>query len=120
MAHTLITNCPVCKNTLSVAKLHCHACHTVIENDFALSKFNLLSQEQLQFIEIFLLSRGNIKEVEKELGISYPTVRGKLNDIIQALGHKDSQKSQVDERNIVGMLENGEITPDEAIKMLKE
>ncbi|WP_010096466.1 DUF2089 domain-containing protein [Ornithinibacillus scapharcae] len=119
MAHTLITNCPICQNTLTVSKLHCHSCNTVIENDFELSKFTLLSQEQLQFIETFLLCRGNIKEVEKELGISYPTVRGKLNDIIQALGHKDREKSQVDESRIVGMLERGEITPDEAIKMLK-
>lgn len=119
MTHTLITNCPVCQNTLSVAKLHCHECHTVIENDFELSKFTLLSQEQLQFIETFLLCRGNIKEVEKELGVSYPTVRGKLNDIIQALGHQGSQKPQVDERKVVTMLERGEITPDEAIKMLK-
>lgn len=67
-----------------------------------------------------MVARGNIKEVEKELGISYPTVRGKLNDIIQALGYETRQKNVLDERAILGMLEKGEITPDEAIKMLKE
>lgn len=120
MTHPLITQCPVCSNTLIVTKLQCNHCHTTIENDFSLSKFNLLSKEQLDFIETFMVARGNIKEVEKELGISYPTVRGKLSDIIQALGYETRQKTVLDERAILGMLEKGEITPDEAIKMLKE
>jgi len=77
-----------------------------------------LTQEQLFFIEIFLKSRGNIKEVEKELGISYPTVRGKLNDIVAVLGYAE-KKSEVDERKVISMLEKGEITPEEALKKIK-
>ncbi|WP_047985711.1 DUF2089 domain-containing protein [Ornithinibacillus californiensis] len=120
MAHTLLTNCPVCSNTLIVSKLQCNHCDTTIENEFELSKFNILSTEQLQFIETFIVSRGNIKEVEKELGISYPTVRGKLNDIIKALGYESETKQVTDERKIVDMLERGEITPEEAINQLKK
>lgn len=121
MNHPLISSCPVCSQTLTVQKLYCHHCHTTIENDFALSKFSLLTQDQLQFIETFLLSRGNIKEVEKELGISYPTVRTKLNAIITALGHDTTKKRQVhDEDTIITMLEKGEISPEEAIKQLKQ
>jgi len=71
-------------------------------------------------VEVFLTCRGNIKEVEKELGVSYPTVRGKLNDIISSLGYAQRKKNEVDEKKIVGMLENGEITTDEAIKLLKD
>ncbi|MBP1943826.1 hypothetical protein J2Z26_003607 [Bacillus luteolus] len=91
-----------------------------MENDFELSKISLLSQDQLHFVETFLTCRGNIKEVEKELGISYPTVRGKLNDIISSLGYETPKKSDQDEKKILAMLENGEITPEEAIKLLKE
>lgn len=120
MTYKIITNCPVCSKTLKVSRLHCSHCHTTIENEFELSKLASLSKEQLHFVEIFLTCRGNIKEVEKELGISYPTVRGKLNDIISALGYEPKKKNEVDEKKVVTMLENGEITAEEAIKLLKE
>ena len=120
MAYKVITNCPVCSETLKITKLHCSHCHTTIENEFELSKLASLSSDQLHFAEVFLTCRGNIKEVEKELGISYPTVRGKLTDIISALGYEQKKKSDIDERKVVTMLENGEITPEEAIKLLKE
>ena len=120
MAYRVITKCPVCSKPLKITRLYCSHCHTTIENEFELSKLALLSGEQLHFVETFLKSRGNIKEVEKELGISYPTVRGKLNDIIAALGYSIDKKSEVDEKKVVSMLEKGEITPEEAIKLLKE
>jgi hypothetical protein len=120
MAYPLITNCPVCSKQLKITKLQCNHCHTTIENEFDLSKFTALSQEQLHFIEIFLKNRGNIKEVEKDLGISYPTVRGKLDEIITALGYTTNKKSEIDKKKIVAMLEKGEITAEEAINLLKE
>lgn len=119
MSYPLITTCPVCNDALKITKLKCTHCHTVIENEFELSKLAALTKEQHYFIEIFLKSRGNIKEVEKELGISYPTVRGKLNDIISALGYAE-KKNEVEERKVISMLEKGEISPEEAIKMLKD
>ncbi|AZV62589.1 DUF2089 domain-containing protein [Peribacillus frigoritolerans] len=121
MAYKVITDCPVCSKTLKITKLHCSHCHTTIENEFELSKLASLSKDQLHFVEVFLTCRGNIKEVEKELGISYPTVRGKLTDIISSLGYvQKKKKNEVDEKKVVTMLENGEITPEEAIKLLKE
>jgi len=121
MGYPLISQCPVCQRTLTVAKLHCRHCGTTLENEFELPKIFSLSKEQLHFIEVFLVCRGNIKEVEKELGISYPTVRGKLNEIIAALGYENRQRGENDEmeKNVISLLENGEITADEAIKMLK-
>ena len=121
MTYTTLTNCPVCNHMLHITKLNCSHCHTTIENKFQLSKIASLSPEQLEFIEIFLVCRGNIKEVEKELGISYPTVRAKLNDVIAALGYDTEpiKKKEQDDKKIVSMLENGEITPEEAIKLLK-
>ncbi|MGE6487929.1 DUF2089 domain-containing protein [Paenisporosarcina sp. NPDC076898] len=120
MAYKVITNCPVCTKTMKITKLQCANCHTTIENEFELSKLASLSMDQLHFVEVFLTCRGNIKEVEKEMGISYPTVRGKLTDIISSLGYVQKKKNEVDEKKIVTMLENGEITPEEAIKLLKE
>ena len=76
MPYKVITKCPVCDSKLTVTKLNCKKCGTIVENDFEFSKFAYLPSEQLDFIEIFLKARGNIKDVEKELGISYPTVRG--------------------------------------------
>ncbi|MCM3666735.1 DUF2089 domain-containing protein [Mesobacillus subterraneus] len=119
MAYPVITNCPVCTRTLKITKLKCNHCETTIENEFELSKLASLTKEQLQFVEIFLVSRGNIKEVEKELGVSYPTVRGKLNDIITSLGYDTQKKNELDEKRIVTMLEKGEISPEDAIKLLK-
>ncbi|MGG3468949.1 DUF2089 domain-containing protein [Neobacillus pocheonensis] len=120
MAYPLITNCPVCSKQLKITKLQCTHCHTTVENEFQLSKFAALGQDQLQFIETFLKCRGNIKEVEKELGISYPTVRGKLDDIITSLGYTTNKKMEIDKKKIVSMLEKGEITAEEAIHLLKE
>src|SRR5690625_266352 len=92
MTYPVIQNCPVCSNSLHVKKLECSKCHTTIENDFTLSKFASFTKEQMNFVEVFILSRGNIKEVEKELGISYPTVRSRLNEIIKKLGYEEKER----------------------------
>lgn len=121
MTYPLINACPICNHSLYVKKLECSNCKTTIENDFTLSKFASLSAEQMRFVEVFLISRGNIKEVEKELGISYPTVRGKLNDIITLLGHGKPTAAETEQSKaqIISMLENDEITTKEAIDLLK-
>ena len=116
----VISRCPVCSRELTVARLKCDACDTVIENNFSLSKFDYLSDEELYFTETFIRCRGNIKEVEKELGISYPTVRSKLDAIIKKLGYEtgpDQRSAKKEE--ILRALENGEITAEQAIAQLK-
>jgi hypothetical protein len=119
MAYPLISACPVCSKQLKITKLQCTHCHTTIENEFELSNFATLSKEQLSFIETFLKCRGNIKEVEKELGVSYPTVRGKLDDIISSLGYTTNKKvEKMDRKKVILMLEKGEITAEEAIGIL--
>ena len=119
MAYKILSKCPVCSSRLKVTRLKCDDCSTVVENQFELSKFDYLNNEQLSFIEVFLKSRGNIKDVEKELGISYPTVRAKLDEVIVALGYTlAKQKPSTDKKEIIDMLEKGEITADEALKML--
>ena len=120
MIYRVISKCPVCSNKLKIQKLKCGKCGTVIENEFELSKFEYLSDEHLNFVEVFLKCRGNIKDVEKELGISYPTVRAKLDEVVTALGYTVVKKPTVNNKQILDMLERGEVTSDEAIKMMKE
>ncbi|MCB2298148.1 DUF2089 domain-containing protein [Clostridium tagluense] len=119
MTYKILCKCPVCSSKLKVTRLKCDECGTIVENYFELSKFDYLNSEQLYFIEVFLKSRGNIKDVEKELGISYPTVRAKLDEVITSLGYTvTKQKPSVDKKDVIDMLEKGEITADEALIML--
>lgn len=116
----VISRCPVCNHELVVSRLKCDSCDTVIENQFRLSKFDYLSDEELYFTEVFIRRRGNIKEVEKELGISYPTVRSKLDAVIKKLGYDTGTDEQaVKKEEILKALENGEITAEQAIALLK-
>lgn len=121
MGYKVLSRCPVCSSRLKILKLKCSKCGTIIENDFELSNFAYLSGEQLRFLETFIKCRGNIKEVEKELGISYPTVRAKLDEVIAALGYTVTKsKDTPDSKDIIDMLETGEITAEQALNMLKE
>lgn len=121
MSFKIISKCPVCNSKLFATRLKCKKCETIIENDFELSKFSYLSAEQLNFIEVFIKCRGNIKDVEKELRISYPTVRSKLDDVISALGYIPSKtKDETNKLDILTKLDNGEITADDAINLLKK
>lgn len=113
-----LSNCPICDNGLTITSYKCNHCNTEIKGKFNQNNFSTLTQEQRDFIEIFVLKRGSIKDIEKELGISYPTVRNKLDNVIAALGHKiDKNTSKVE---ILNMLDNGEISSEEATKMLSE
>lgn len=115
-----LINCPICDNKLNITKYQCISCGTEISGNFELNKFATLNQEQLDFIEVFVLCRGSIKEIEKELGISYPTVRNKLDNVISALGHKITSNDSQSKLDILNMLDNGELTTEEATLLLKE
>ena len=86
MVHDVIATCPVCSGELTIARLHCRTCGTALEGEFGVGRFGRLDREQLSLLESFLRSRGNLKEMERELGISYPTVRGRVDALIRSLG----------------------------------
>src|SRR5437867_12167593 len=86
MSNPVIGRCPICADALTVARLECAGCGTRIEGSFALGRFHQLSAQQLGFLEVFIKARGNFKDVERELGMSYPTVRSRLDAVIRALG----------------------------------
>lgn len=119
--------CPVCGEKLSITKLNCPKCSTSIEGDFHPCEFCRLPEEDLDFVKVFIKCRGNIKDVEKELGISYPTVRGKLDAVIKALGLeipakdtvKDKDLKEAAKMEILEQLSKGEITAKEAAEKIK-
>jgi hypothetical protein len=90
--------CPVCSNTLTVTRLQCGQCGTGIDGAFVLGRLMALTPEQVQFVEVFLKNKGKIKDVEADLGISYPTVVARLNEVVRAMGYEvdESEMSDVD------------------------
>jgi hypothetical protein len=87
----VIATCPVCAGELAISRLHCRTCGTTLEGEFGVGRFGKLSREQLALLESFLRSRGNLKEMERALGISYPTVRARVESLVQALGLSDGE-----------------------------
>ncbi len=114
--------CPVCGGKFAITKLTCSTCGSELSGYYEGCNFCTLSDTDRYFIEIFMKNRGSIKDVEKEMGISYPTVRGKLDDVIRAMGYMPSEQEvkKVDNSDILKRLEKGEISPKEAAEMIKE
>lgn len=117
--NNVIGECPICSSDLNVTTLKCVSCDTEIKGTFKLSKFNYLSKEHLYFIEVFIKNRGSIKQIEKELGISYPTVKKNLDEVIVSLGYQVSEDEKVKKEDVFSKLEKGEISAVEAAKLLK-
>ena len=86
MAHDVISTCPVCSGELAVTRLRCGSCGTTLEGEFSVGRFARLSRDQTVLLESFLRSRGNLRDIERELGISYPTVRARVEALVRALG----------------------------------
>lgn len=118
MKKEIIGICPICNGELTATVLTCTNCDTSIEGKFYLSKFLKLPKEDLEFIEIFIKNRGNIKSIEKEMNISYPTVRNKLENVIELLGYKKEPITPPNAGTVLERLNNGEITPQQAIDIL--
>jgi hypothetical protein len=115
----IIGKCPACEQSqYEIVKLRCKNCGTSVEGTFGLSRLGSLPSEHQEFIEIFVKCRGNIKDVERELGISYPTVRGRLDRAIRALGFVE-QDAADRRRDILDALDRKELTPEEAVLALR-
>ncbi|NLE52036.1 MAG: DUF2089 domain-containing protein [Chloroflexi bacterium] len=119
--------CPVCGEAMIIQRLHCPNCDVSVEGRFSLGRLALLTPEQLEFVEVFLRCEGKIRHVEKELNMSYPTVRSRLNEVIEALGYEvpgtqdaaDDLISPEARRQVLDDLASGKITSEEAIELLR-
>jgi len=134
MPHDVISTCPVCSNELSVTRLHCDSCGTTLEGEFSVGRFGRLSREQLTLLESFLRSRGNLRDMERELGISYPTVRGRVEALVRALGFgprdgepatteaesEDEPAARLSRQEVLERLARHEIAADEAAALIRD
>lgn len=96
MPHDVIATCPVCSGELAVTRLRCGTCGTTIEGEFGVGRFARLTREQMQVLESFLRSRGNLRDMERELQISYPTVRARVEALVRSLGFGPRDEPDVD------------------------
>ena len=143
--NSLLSKCPVCGGELVVTRLHCPACETTIEGNFSpggshlqeafspeqlkpLLPFSRLTAEQLQFVLTFVRCEGRFNRMEDEMGLSYPTLRNRLNDIIRAMGYEPAREeapagpqppSAAERQSILDMLSRGEINLEEAKRRLR-
>lgn len=119
-----VTDCPSCGAKLAVRELECSECGIAIRGRFGRCGFCALPEEQLRFLRLFVSRRGNLREVERETGVSYPTVRARLDDVLRALGYPTGGPSALDRqerrRQVLEELKAGELTPEEAAKALRE
>jgi len=123
MKNQVIGYCPICDNKLKVTKLGCSKCGTELSGQFHLGKFAYLKEDELRFIELFVKNAGNMKQLQNELGVSYPTAKKMLNDIITSLGYENDEDQSNETKNfnqteILKKIENKEISPEEGLRLL--
>ncbi len=113
------TSCPVTGEPLVVTRLECEASGVAIEGRFTPNEFALLPDDQLEFLRIFMKVRGNLKEAERVLDLSYPTVRGRFDALLRALGYEAGADAGEERATVLQQLETGEISAEEATKRLQ-
>lgn len=120
----MIGRCPICSAQLRVVRLECGSCGTRLEGSFSLGRFHSLTSEQLEFVEAFIRARGNLKDLEREMGLSYPTLRSRLDAVIRGLGYQtevepDREAEAERRKEILRQLAEGRIGPDDAAALLE-
>lgn len=121
--HNAPSECPVCRDDLLVTRLVCRNCGTALEGRFGLGRLFQLTPEQRHFVEIFIRCEGKLNRVQEELGLSYPTVRNRLDEVIRAMGYAVSEGEAEEEgerHEVLQRLSRQEITAEEALQLLEE
>ena len=118
----MVANCPSCDGALEVRRLECPVCGVAVEGHFESGPIARLTRDQLAFVETFLRCRGKIKDVEAEMGISYPTVVGRLNEVLVAMGFEAGEDPKDAERrqSVLDDLSAGRISATEAANRLRQ
>lgn len=116
----IITQCPSCASSnLQVVKIECTNCNTKFEGQFEISALSQLRDEDLQFILDFVKCSGSLKEMASIQKVSYPTLRNRLNTLIETLANLELKKDASKE-DILQRLEEGKISAKDAVILLKK
>ena len=115
-------DCPTCHHALTVTELSCRTCGTQVSGQFRRCEFCGLDDDQRALMRVFLATRGNVKEIERFLGVSYPTARARLDDLIGAVGANEAPKDQAsaprDRHAILDQVAVGKLDVGEALQLL--
>ena len=123
--NTLPAQCPICGGDIQVTRFYCQNCDTTVEGRFETGRFMRLSAEQLQFVETFVRCEGKLNRMESEVGLSYPTLRSRLLEIIRALGYEPGREeppvkiSDEERRRVLDDLDRGRISAEDAMRLLQ-
>jgi hypothetical protein len=133
----LFEQCPACGGPLVITECRCANCQLQLRGEFRVGSFSTLSEDQLTFVRVFLRARGNLSEVEKVLGVSYPTIRNKLDEINKTLDRAEtpdsSDQDQIEEtsgtapgptdgarRAILQQVAQGKLSASDAVQRLRD
>ena len=110
--------CPYCGTTMAVTQMTCGCCHVVIGASFPMSRIAGLPVEHQRFIEMFILAGGNLKDIAEQVGVSYPTIRSRLDKVIEALRAEIAKTRRV-HGNILDAVEPGKTNAEDAARLIK-
>jgi hypothetical protein len=110
--------CPYCSGPLRITRLTCEDCGMGLEGEFATPRLSRLGPEEQRFVELFVLASGSLKQMAELLGISYPTVRGRLDKLI---GHlkEEQERDEARKKRILEDIEAGRIPPKQGMRMIE-
>ena len=112
------TVCPYCDQGMTVSRMTCHRCDVSVESAFPTARLANLPVEHQRFIEIFVLASGSLKEIAEQTGVSYPTVRSRLDKVIQAL-REEIGRTQKTKGSILDAVSEGKLSAETAAKLIK-
>ena len=133
MTQQMPSKCPLCSGALEVTETSCLDCQVQMRGHFALTPYRNLDAEQTRFLETFLRCRGVIRDMEAALGISYPTVRARLDALLSALGFDSGPYAEAPppappmtaaqkaarRKEILAAIENGTLDADAGLNALQ-
>ncbi|MCK4453688.1 DUF2089 domain-containing protein [candidate division WOR-3 bacterium] len=111
-----IFNCPSCGEKMVISELKCSKCDLRVKKDFFSCDFCQLSEDDYEFLKIFLRTQGKITDIEKILGLSYPTIKAKIDNLLKNLKLSPIEEKQ----DPIEALSQGELSVDEAVAILKQ
>jgi hypothetical protein len=117
-AKAVTNECPYCGTAMVVSEMSCAGCRVAIRAEFPMSRLAGLPVEHQRFIEMFVLAGGNLKEIAERVGVSYPTIRSRLDKVIEAL-RGEIAKTQRVRGSLLDAVEPGKTTAEEAARLIK-